>query len=495
MSVSNQQNRNVPEIINQTTKIIEGLHPSLKESVQLACGLAKTTQVLNFKRIKFKELENVRSINAYLILLAPSGAGKDKSLKDLDKYVFNKILSSIEDAYQKIYEDEKQKIKEKYASDLKARNKELKALRKITIQTNNATPEGIFLDAHVLSKQNVGSIFIRISELAYMLAGPEGKKFLKCIFSCYDGDFDAKSIKSADKVDNITDIPISFLGLSDPSEMASNLNNTIRPMLEMGLARRAFFAFQPFCTIAQVNPSEQRQKLQLIYQEAKELSDRYFEIFEKIEDNSVFNFREDTLDQVIYPYKNELALKANAEANSILQKEILSRELKVLNIACLYACISHPDDKQIYIEDALMAKDTVEFLSSDITSFLNYKPLKDDEYGKMYSILYCNKGKRFKKTEFIHKYYKEIGVGRKKLRDNFINFMAMVSELAHLDGCEVYEDYTPYRNTIEIWLEDKKAEVTAVQNNFSSEMVQSEEQEEQNQQFSEAKELSPSFDL
>lgn len=444
---------NIPIPIAKTVNFLDTLHVDLKPSVKVLIVLTKIMQMLNFKRVSFIELGNKRLINSYGIVLAPSGSGKDKTLNDLNKHIFNKVLAKNQvriDEHMQFLRDE---IIKKYSG--REAEKRLKKLRTLTLETGNATPEGISEDAYNLSKTDFGSIFIKISELSLALSGSQGRKFLGTVFSCYDGNFDSKSIKSEDRKVNLELIPISFLGVSDPSDFFKSLNFQVKSMLETGLSRRAFFAFQSSLLKTQIDPTAKRKITQDAIWFAGETAEMFNNIIDSIPQGASYKITDNTYDNIFAPYTNYLVELINSTSDEILKKEIQSRELKALNIACMYACLNHPTEFVINECDMEQAIQTVQFLSQDLKLFLSFSPEKFDEYDKFYNFLKRHEGTYFPKTFLINKHYHEVGFSRKALRSEFEKIVEILKEMADLRGYQLDRQYFHNNSGIRIGLNKK----------------------------------------
>lgn len=440
-----------PIPITKAMDFLNTLHVDLKSSVKLLTVLMKTIQVLNFKRVSFVELGKKRLINLYGIALAPSGSGKDRTLHDLSRHIFNKILEKNQvriDEHMQFLKDE---IEKNYSG--KEAKQFLKKLRTLTLETGNATPEGIFEDAFNLSKTTFGSIFIKISELGLALSGNEGRKFLGNVFSCYDGNFDSKSIKSEDRKGNLELIPVSILGVSDPNDFFRGLNQQVKSMLETGLSRRAFFAFQATLYKTQIDPMQERKKIQDANWFAGETAEMLDNIVESIPIGASYEITNEAYDNVFAPYKNYLIDLSNSVSDDILKKEVQSRELKALNVGCMYACLNHPTWFVITEADMEQAIQTVQFLSQDLKQFINFVPTKFDGYDKFYNFLKQNEGTKFAKTVLINQHHNELGFSRKTLRKDYENIIQIVNETANLRGYKLVRGWNHNNTGTQLWLE------------------------------------------
>jgi hypothetical protein len=132
----------------------------------------------------------------------------------------------------------------------------------------------------------------------------------------------------------------------------------------------------------------------------------------------------------LHPYCIEIVKLANKnKENDFLNKEIRSRELKILKLSGLFAALNHPTKLIIDETDVKQAISTVEQLSKDFKSFIDYKPLKNDNYELLFNFLINNLGKAFLKTGLINR-YRDFGFKRDLFRKNFIDIIQIVAEMA-----------------------------------------------------------------
>ena len=78
----------MPTLLAQAVQTMKVFHPERPMHAIINTVLAKTAQVLAFKRIKYVENGNTGFCNHYAINFMPSGAGKDRMSDELDKFVF-----------------------------------------------------------------------------------------------------------------------------------------------------------------------------------------------------------------------------------------------------------------------------------------------------------------------------------------------------------------------------------------------------------------------
>ena len=163
---------------------------------------------------------------------------------------------------------------------------------------------------------------------------------------------------------------------------------------------------------------------------AEEIGKKLFSIFLSLEKNTEYVLTENTYKTVFYPYKIRLTEEANKTENSLLKREILSRELKALKISCLFAILNHVKEHFIYQEDMKQAISTIDMISEDFKSFIKIRPAYKDLYDRVFEFFKDNTGKEFTMTDLKRKHYKNFGCGRKALNKDFDEIMHYVAEIA-----------------------------------------------------------------
>ena len=77
-----------------------------------------------------------------------------------------------------------------------------------------------------------------------------------------------------------------------------------------------------------------------------------------------------------------------------------------------------------------MAIATVERLSKDFLTFIEYRPVFEDKYDRMLQFFLKNEGKYFSKTELMTKHRQKFGYSRDNFRKNFEYDIEIVAEMA-----------------------------------------------------------------
>ena len=215
-----------------------------------------------------------------------------------------------------------------------------------TLETSDGTREGVYRDAKALKEAGFGSLTITHSEFGQLLNNPthEQEQFLKLLYPAYEGKVTSKSIKGEKRKEDITDLPVNLLVHSDPTLFGYDLKKTFNNMLESGVCRRSFITFTD-----KIEPYEMTQDPKKALEEQKQyfrdlaiLGYKLHAVLEEVEFGAQFKMLDETFAEVLYPYIRELKALADKEENSLIKKEIISRELKAIKLSCSYACVNHP---------------------------------------------------------------------------------------------------------------------------------------------------------
>lgn len=438
-------NLNMPVPVAQIVQVIKNRYPAIAINSIINIVHAKIAQMFTAKRIKYLEIGKAGYPNYYSTLFMPSGMGKDRISNELDEYVFFPFKNWFKNAVLELKQNRKLEIEQqaniKFPDEKQTKAKELyikekiKEFRNMTIEVSDGTREGIYYDAKVFKEAGFGSLMIKFAELGQYLnkMTSEQTLFFNILFEAYDGKIISKSIKTEQRQENIEDIPVNTLMYSDPTLFkGSSLEKIFNLLMEAGLGRRCIITFmdkkEPYKI--EKNAKEALKQEKQYYQDLKALGEKLYEIFESVQFKNCYELLEDTNINVFYPYKVKLDELENQTVNTLLQKEIKSRELKALKIACMYACINHPQECYINTKDMEMAIETTERLSKDFYSFIRYRPSFEDKYDRMLQFFLENEGKYFSKTELMTNHRQKFGYSRDKFIKNFENDMAIVADMA-----------------------------------------------------------------
>lgn len=441
------ERQSMPLILAEIMDILNDLFPNANYNCKLNILLAKTGQMISFKRVCFQEIENIKLINHYAINFMPSGMGKDKICNDLDRFIFKNFILYFKDK-AKDYIAERELQIEQEASNLYPEEKQqgqkdsyiqtqIQQIRMLDLEVGKATPEGLFEDAKAFNLADFGSIFVKLSEFGLFLQNgrQEDLLFFTSLFDAYDGKISSKSTKYSKRESSIDNMPVNTLLHSDYTMFKTDIQSHFNLLMQMGLARRSITSFQHNnIQKIETNPKIAREKQEKAYLKANIISDKLINSFMNIPDKAVYKLTNDAYDDVFYPYCVEIAELCNEHKdNEIFNKEIKSRELKVLKIAGMFACLNHPTELIINKIDVNQAIVTVEQLSKDLKKFIDYKPKVNDSYELLFNFLTANLNETFSKTMLINK-YRDFGFKREVFRKDFENILEIVAEMATQEG-------------------------------------------------------------
>lgn len=444
--------KSMPKVVFYLVFVLKNKYKGIQTSIIANIVIQQIAGVITAKRIKFEETQNTGFPNWYSIGLMPSGFGKDRILNDIKNYFLkffekwyqqqneqyrDKCLYNIEiSAINKFPNDEHIRQRQAYTDE------ELRKVRNIVHEVSNGTSEGFFADAKAVSDAGFGSVNLRLSEGGNFLNNmtTEQKQFFNRVFEAYDGHITSKSIKGENREENLNNIPTNLLLLSDPTSFQDKSKYLFNSLMELGIGRRAVISFQAKIIPYDMenDPKIAYEKESKYYDNLKKLEKFFSKIFLEIPENSTYKLTYDAF-SVFYKYKIKIKKLTDSENNSLLSKEISSRELKSLKLSCLYATLNHPQDLQINPEDMEQAIGTVEFLSKDIKKFYRYKPKYDDKYDQLLDFFIEHEGQEFTKTELVNNYHQEFGYSRDSLRKEFDNCMSALNEVAFLKGYYIKE--------------------------------------------------------
>ncbi len=441
---------NFPELPLILADIVQNLrskYPNCSTSTILNITLTKVAQMITAKRMKYAEFKNQGFPNYYGIVFMPSGFGKDRITNDLDNYIFQHFRQWFKEKAgefkKKRFEDIENAANERFVGD-KYRSKraafirdEQAKVRNMVIEMKNGTQEGFFADAQIFAKAGFGSLFVKISEFGLYLnnAKNEEKQFINRLFDAYDAKADGKCIKGDTRDEDVEDTPCNALLYSDYTLFQKELKRTLDTLLHTGMGRRAVISFLANSELyIEPDPEKAYENEENFYKSAETLCNRLHKLFVSIKPNSIYVLDKETHNNVFYPYKIKITQQANTTDNSALRLELISRELKVLKVACLYACLNHPNVHQILPEDMNQAISTIEFMSVDYRAFINHRPAYSDKYDRLFNFFLANIDNEFSKTELTHTSFKEFGFSRKKFILEFDESMEIVAEMAASKG-------------------------------------------------------------
>lgn len=440
---------NMPEVLKAISFLFKEKHINISYNCILNVLLAKTAQMITSKRVTFQEVENELIPNWYSIIFMPSGGGKDRLSNDLDKLIFSDFREWFKTSAKDYRLNEEVKInrlaQEKFTGkDAEKQrqafiNSETEKIRNIVIEMQDGTQEGFYADAKSFSTANFGSLFLKISEFGLYLKSTNTEKemFLNCLYNAYDGKVISKCIKGSNREPDIENLPVNVLLYSDYTLFKKDIKDLFNTLMTTGLNRRAVVSFKP--TTDRIAPIFTYEQKQIFNQKAKTIRKELEVIFNHIQINSCYRLSQSANDNILNQYVIYLNDLHNKTDNQILKSEIISREIKVLKLSCLYACLNHPQELVINETDLKQAIITVQGLSNDLSLFDSYRPPQNDKYDLLYQDLKANIGKQYTKLEMV-KLLMSRDWSRRKANKEFGEIITDLKEIALNDDCVLMEE-------------------------------------------------------
>lgn len=406
---------------------IKPLNENVPDESLLLDLLVKMAQLVSINRTKVSSRIGTTLINVYAMIFMPSGSGKDKPLKMIDKH----FMKTFEETFHKkrtIYQDNKLKeIKEEAESKYGARAKAAvsnyieKSLPRVLVpEISNGTTEGLAALRQVLADAEFGGTFLKISEFSDFISSNNNARleFLTYIVELFDdGSSLGKVIKSEKETLPVKNVPSNVIMHSSIAKLLETDGyQKLMTMIDRGLARRAFLCYP------ELEKFYTQQKSDDLKDMFKKFVDKEDRLEQKIEDYQSF-WQEayrgtqfgmaykltDEADYFLFAYKKyleEMANKISVVKDEGYRAEMLGRYWKTLKLAGLIAVWEHPTDTRVTVEDVKAAIYIAELYGQHYKRFYQIEAITDPE--KLADYLMDNIGKwinkgMIMKQRFVHK--------------------------------------------------------------------------------------------
>ena len=421
-----------PELIQCLAITIKARYPWISTIIILLFVIVKVAQAVTGKRIRYKEFENVKFPNIFVTVLMGSGFGKDKIINDLDTLVFTEFRNWCYEEFKKF------KNRAGSETDQETKASEQQELREMVLEITDGTKEGLTSDAELFSKVGIGSLFILNSEFWNFLANStlDQKQLYYQFYHAYDSKIISKCTQGKPRKRNIEDVPVNLLLSSDPSLFECNLKEAFNTDLKTGFIRRLLLGYQAVKEAYTIEPVAKKSRMakDKYGVNLKILGKHFFEVFKKIELNAIYTLTDEAYDEVLYPYIVNLQKLESEEENPLLTIEIPSRELKVIRIAAIYACLNLPCELVILPKDVRQAIDTVEMISIDLCKFLKIKQNLESNCESLLDFFIVHKGEEFTTTDLKQNYFSYSGLSKREFNKNFKILIESVNLMATSRG-------------------------------------------------------------
>lgn len=445
-----------PDIVVDIVSTLKYFYKGVSLKIIFNTVIPKLAQPLTALRIKYKEVEGRKAgyPNWYSINLMPSGFGKDRMLDDIGtifladykKWFYEKAENYKQTRYKKIEDESFEKFPPIDRSVEKQRFNYIKdesnKVRNLVSEISEGTREGVSQDAKGFFEAGFGSLFIKHPEFGSFLynSTQEQKLFLDMLNEAYSGKIISKSIKGENREANIEDLPVNLLFHADTTLFERDSNKIFETLLQNGFGRRCSIIaqYEEDDYIEESDAQKARLAEKRYCKSLEILGKRFFETFSAVQEAAIFELTEEGY-SIFHQYKIKLKKSCKNEKNTLMAKEINSRQLKALKLSGLYACLNHPLELYIYPQDMIQAINTIDFLGSSFKIFLNHKAKYKDKYDKIFDFFLENEEKEFTKTELIVEHHREFGHSRDKFRASFDKYIEMVKDIAGSKGYVLQE--------------------------------------------------------
>ncbi len=369
-------NRMPPNIRALTMDYFRTLFPTTPLDALCLAIYAKVAQILAIPRFRLqsnlvKSEDSTVFINLYGILFMPSGSGKDRVLREINK----EFLYDIRNDYRERYEVARRQIidllmeqaAERFANrDDQRRFVAQESPREFTWEISSATAEGLSDWMSSLDKSRMGGVFWSNSEFEDFILSirQENKDLMSSLKDAYDGKSAMKVIKGEKFSADVGDVPTSLLVHTSYSKLTEGVGaDRLDHFFTSGFSRRSFICFPE-----EIEPDfkDKVDSLEALYEQEDKSKDSLYKnvdyykaMFRQVYDSSrsaqvrvaVFSKQADIK---IRAYRDYCEIKHNAikkyENESVL-KELLGRSWKTLRLAALVALLEHPGTSTVEVED------------------------------------------------------------------------------------------------------------------------------------------------
>jgi hypothetical protein len=232
---------------------LQPLNPDVERSALNLILLSKFSQLVTLYRpqIEFEGTEVF--VNFYGMLFMPSGSGKDRIHKHLNRGLMKPFYSKHAMLAENFAEMEMSKIEE-IASEKFTAGKaqkesyvEMHSPRTILAEGGDGTLEGWYAQREVLSLAGFGATNFFHSEFGEIVSrrSEANKMLMVYLKDAYDGDTKAKVIKGDKLLTAVSGVPSNFFAHSPlKSILADESKEALIELLDSGIARRSLICIE-----------------------------------------------------------------------------------------------------------------------------------------------------------------------------------------------------------------------------------------------------------
>lgn len=336
------------------------------------------SRFLCMNRLKVKGERGLEFCNLYAMNFAPSGAGKDASIKS----VTNIIEKPLEE-FSKLKQRDYDRRKEEYLKDSK--DKALAVANDSVFKKalwwhntfSGGTVQGLYSEREKMSGSEIGALHFESSEFLDRLKESNGeiaKLFIYVKEAWEDGDTKTDTIMGGDFRKKVEDIALtmyvhgSSAGLRENSELLNGFMN----IFKTGMARRSFCIFSTKKLAIEYTEEEYIKVKYEAEEGAKESRKIMHEAFDGtfMLNDDVYIGGIDKILEYVIAYKNLCKRRYLTTSNEALSAEVKDRFRKALKLAACLAVLEHPKDLNIHKEDYKAAVYLTERWGAQFSEFI-----------------------------------------------------------------------------------------------------------------------------
>jgi hypothetical protein len=376
------------------------LNGNVPDDIHLMNLNSALSQIACFNRVRISDFTlNLNTFpNIYTCIFADSGIGKDQSKK-----ILGNILSSYYERRQeraRAYRKARFKELEDTADERKmtpaAKAKYIKdnAPREMSFVIGSGTPEGLCADRELMAEAGFGSVHWTCSEFMDYIIGTDGNKesFASMFKEAFDnGDTEAKSIKSSQKIVSVHGVPMTIAVHSVVD--SENQTTLLNPFFERGYARRCFVACPEMTDPEDITFTEMKKRAE----KAKANAGMIQEKIEKIVNmtGGVMNLYglTDGASEMYFDYLKRcqaMSMKTRDANLRGIADEARGRAFRMIKLSCIIAMQEHTDTS-INEKDIEMAIYQTDYFAEQFRRF--YTATKTLDVQKLFDFIISDQDK------------------------------------------------------------------------------------------------------
>lgn len=405
------------------TKFLQPLNLDVPLEASNLAFLAKVAQMETLFRPSVSYYGTDVLVNFYGLLFMPSGSGKDRLLKHINRGIMGVYYDRFDVLHEAhLFAKETQvddDAKKKFESSKVEQERHIaqNAPRRILKEGNEGTVEGWVAQRQALAEANFGATNFYNSEFGDVLGkrSESDRALLTYLKDVYDGENKAKVIKGDKLLTSVTGVPSNFFGHSPIAPLLKDHNKlSLIEFLDSGMARRCLICLVRELPQLITDGDDVLKQSREIREKAADawgyikMQEGYFRnIMSKIETDRRYRLTNDASDALdlykILCDKKANTFKVEEEGRGA---EMRSRHFKALKLSVLLHILELEDGFSVSEDIMNKAIYQVEYYSkfTDETYRLQKASIAPD----FYEVLVNNLDKKYTTTELIT----EVGCSR-----------------------------------------------------------------------------------